>query len=235
MAAAEKIKRRTHKERRAESDKRMIEAAMALFAEKGYQKTTLIQIGDKAGCTGTLVSNRFGSKEGILRAVLAHILSRFVTDTEKYQVETEKLERILATAPEDISLKSNVARTAKGKSTSSTQQLKDFIRTYLEDVVTAESRIRALHVLMGEALAALPEIRDEIIKVNVLFRARVAAYIRAGVESGEFREDVDVEASSMLIVGLLRGVTTQALMEREAIDLMAEIERVQEMSISPLA
>lgn len=229
-----KPKKRTHGERRTDSDRRIINAAIELIAHKGYQKTTLIQIGKKAGCTGTLISNRFGSKEGLLRTVLANILSRFVTDSDKQQVQVEKMQTALRQPTGHLSKTESSAQPSPKNKVSAEKELRDFIRLYLEDVVAQQSRIRALHVLMGEALGALPEIRDEVIKVNVLFRARVAAYIRTGIENGEFRTACNADHMAFLIVGLLRGVTTQTLMEGTDIDLLSQTNDVQEMALARL-
>ena len=190
---------RKNPERRADSNQRIIQAAMELFAEKGYQRTTLVQIGQRAGFTGTLVSNRFGSKERVLRAVLAQILNRF-EDREETQ------------APPG----NNVA-----------DRLSRFVAMYLKDVAEQGPRIQALYVLMGEALGALPEISDEIVKVNTVFREEISSLIRTGIEKGEFTQNLDVDLSATLIVGLLRGIAMQFLAERDRLDLNQLIEQAQ--------
>ncbi|MCP5202479.1 MAG: TetR/AcrR family transcriptional regulator [Gammaproteobacteria bacterium] len=165
--------KRTHKQRRADSDTRILAAAIKLFSQHGYQKTTLIQIGAEAGYTGTLISNRFGSKEQLLRAVLAHILRRFEENENANQ----------------------------RPGLSATEQLRSFITEYLHDAVSQESRIRALYVIMGEALGSITGIEDEIIKVNRVFRAHVEQFVAEGVETGEFLPDLDPEMEAVIIVG----------------------------------
>jgi AcrR family transcriptional regulator len=225
--------RRTQQERRSESDRRMIEAAIELFASRGYTKTTLVQIGQAAGCTGTLVSNRFGSKEGILRAVLAHIMSRFATD----HMLAERIEAVFVGPPRPPQERKAVRHATTGTATieknppssagemknstcaSAEFQMRDFVHTYLEDVIKSPSRIRALHVIMGEALGAVQEVRTEVAKVNKLFRAKITQLIEGGIATGEYRADLDKNAASIVIVGLLRGVTTQGLVERNTVQL----------------
>ncbi|WP_169568944.1 TetR/AcrR family transcriptional regulator [Sneathiella limimaris] len=190
---------RKNTERRADSNQKLIQAAMELFAEKGYQRTTLVQIGQRAGFTGTLVSNRFGSKERILRAVLAHILNRF----ENRNLET-----------------SSLAKNAESR-------LSQFIEMYLRDVAEQGPRIRALYVLMGEATGALPEIADEIVKVNIVFREEVGRIIKADMGTGIVRVGIDVELATTLIVGLLRGISMQFLAEPERLGIDHLIEQAQ--------
>jgi len=193
---------RKNSERRTDSNLRIINAAMELFSEKGYQRTTLIQIGQRAGVTGTLVSNRFGSKERLLRAVLAHILNRF-----------EKSEARLSKQSEETSTVS--------------QQLDQFVRMYLEDVAEQGARIRALYVIMGEALGALPEISEEVNRVNGVFRGEIKDYLKRGVSLEEFNGELDPEIVSTLMVGLLRGISMQILFEPDRLDLAKVIHATQ--------
>jgi AcrR family transcriptional regulator len=55
----------------------IIDAAMELFAERGYQGTGLMAIGERAGVTHAAVLYHFGSSEGLLLAVLDERLRRF--------------------------------------------------------------------------------------------------------------------------------------------------------------
>jgi hypothetical protein len=84
---------------------------------------------------------------------------------------------------------------------SATEQLRSFITEYLHDAVSQESRIRALYVIMGEALGSITGIEDEIIKVNRVFRAHVEQFVAEGVETGEFLPDLDPEMEAVIIVG----------------------------------
>ena len=80
-------KRRTQAERKAESERRIIRAARELFARQGYMRTTLIEVGQSAGYTGGLVTHRFGSKEGLLNAVVDNSARRFAEEQVRPAVE----------------------------------------------------------------------------------------------------------------------------------------------------
>lgn len=56
---------------------RLIEAAIALFAERGYAATSVKEIGDHAGISTGSIAHHFGSKEGLLHAVAEHAFSVF--------------------------------------------------------------------------------------------------------------------------------------------------------------
>lgn len=51
--------------------KRILASAKALFAESGYEKTTIEAIAEASGLSGVTVHNYYGTKSGILMAVVA--------------------------------------------------------------------------------------------------------------------------------------------------------------------
>jgi len=58
--------RRTQAERLEISGRRMLQAATALIAEKGWEATTAADIGRRAGYSRALVHRRYGSKDALL-------------------------------------------------------------------------------------------------------------------------------------------------------------------------
>ncbi|MFZ0890718.1 MAG: TetR/AcrR family transcriptional regulator [Candidatus Binataceae bacterium] len=72
-----KPRRFTQAQRRARSDRRMLDAALKLIARQGSSRTTLAEIGEASGYTYGLVTNRFGSKAALVRAVTRHVRSSF--------------------------------------------------------------------------------------------------------------------------------------------------------------
>src|SRR5262249_57141898 len=53
----------TQAERVAESAQRLMQAAIELIAEKGFQRTSASEIAERAGYSRTMVAARHGSKE----------------------------------------------------------------------------------------------------------------------------------------------------------------------------
>lgn len=74
MVAASKAKtaRRTQHERSAESAKLLVAATIELIAEKGFERTTAAEIGERAGYSREMVRHRYGSKEQLLAWLLEH-------------------------------------------------------------------------------------------------------------------------------------------------------------------
>lgn len=200
-------KRRTQQERKAESERAIIRTAQELFAKQGYVRTTLAEVGKLAGYTGGLVSHRFGSKQALLQEVVRRSSGRFDEDQLRPAVADK----------------------------SATEAMDSFIETYLKEVALREGRVRALYVIMGEALGAVDEIKPEIAKLNAGFRDNLARMIRRGIDSGDYRQDLDPEEASMLVLGLIRGVTMQYLVDPKRVRLKVVLPLVQETVRGALA
>jgi AcrR family transcriptional regulator len=174
-------RRRTQAERTATANRRMRRAAIQLIARQGYTKTTLAQVGKEAGYTGGLVSHHFGSKEGLLRELVGSITGRFYQDQ-------------ILPVTRDLSGLDALAAMAD---------------IYLNELTVREEPMRALYVLMGEALGPVSEISEVFAELNRGFRVNARSVIQTGIDQGEIRSDLDPDAEAALFVGLLRGVAFQ--------------------------
>jgi AcrR family transcriptional regulator len=62
--------RRTQEQRRAETERRVIDAAMELIAQRGSRAVTLAEVGEAAGYSRGIVHHHFGNRAGLLDAVM---------------------------------------------------------------------------------------------------------------------------------------------------------------------
>jgi AcrR family transcriptional regulator len=62
--------RRKQQDRTSESAQRLLDAAVALIAQKGYGNTTAAEIGERAGYSRSMVRVRYGSKTQLLESLL---------------------------------------------------------------------------------------------------------------------------------------------------------------------
>lgn len=193
----------------------MIEAAVGLIATQGFAKTTLTEIGAHAGVSGTLISNRFGSKEGLLHAVLSHIVGQFLIDLNDAQ---PKLISISRSGPE-LNL-SDVRNTFACP-------LNQFIEVYFECVSREQSGMRALHVILDEPLGTLMDVRLEISRINALLRSIIEYLISAGVSAGEYRADINSSDAAIITFGILRGVANQIIHDPDGVRIENLIPLVQ--------
>jgi AcrR family transcriptional regulator len=56
-------------ERRERARRRLLDAALSVFSERGYSESGLEEVAQRAGASRTLVYHHFGSKEGLLMAL----------------------------------------------------------------------------------------------------------------------------------------------------------------------
>jgi AcrR family transcriptional regulator len=70
MTAISAPNRRTQAQRRAESDDRLLSAAAEIIAGEGYLALTLERVGERAGFSRGLASRKYGSKDGLIEALI---------------------------------------------------------------------------------------------------------------------------------------------------------------------
>ena len=193
-------RRRTQAERTATANRRMIRAAIRLISRQGCTRTTLAQVGREAGYTGGLVSHHFGSKEGLLRALVERAAGRFYQD------------QLLAATRDKSGLEALCAS----------------LDTYMNELVVREEHMRALYVLMGEALGPAAEINEVFCELNRGFRRSARVWIQEGIEAQEIRSDLDPDVEAAVFVGMLRGVATQWMADPRCFDLDAVRESLKD-------
>jgi AcrR family transcriptional regulator len=193
--------RRSQADRRAISDARILRAATELFAEQGSVRTTLNEVGARAGYTGGLVSSRFGSKAGLVRAVLDDIYRRFRRETLD---QMHGLESVV-------------------------DRLSAYLRVFLDRLAEPRSDVSALYVVMGEAMGAVPDLRLDVGRFMEQTVGELAGLIERGVARGELRADLEPVHAATLLVAMLRGITIDRVARPEMVppkNLEGEVLRV---------
>ena len=89
-------KSRTQAGRTALSDERMFASAKQIIVEKGTHKTTLKEIGERAGYSRGLASNRFGSKEGLFSQMVRDFNRRWASELKRFVGEKTGLAAYIA-------------------------------------------------------------------------------------------------------------------------------------------
>lgn len=189
--AMPKHARRTQADRREAAERRLLDAAIRLIAERGIKGTTLGDVGEAAGYSRGLTAHHYKTKEGLLRAVVAEIHRRYG-------------QRMVAAGPPADGLKRLLAS----------------ITTYL-DVGVDVPAARALHLIQKEALTTQSEFRGVMRKFNRLSMAAIEKQIRIGIAAGEIRPDVDPVAQAALLLASLRGARAQWLVAPKDVDMEA--------------
>jgi AcrR family transcriptional regulator len=176
--------RRTQAERRAESDRRLLRAAAELIVERGIEGTSLAEIGRHAGYSHGLVHHRFGSKDALIERL---------TD-------------------EAVRLYTTVAVDRIGDS-SGALAVRIVAETYLA-LVQGPDPIARVHLLTwSEAIANGSGRRPSRATWDRIFRGSLATMIENGIADGSVRADLDPVPAAVVIVGLLRGVALQLIID----------------------
>ena len=180
------------------SPTRLLDAAAELIAEGVYERMTLASNGERAGYSPALVTARFGSKEGLLAALVD-------------RMAVEWAEHVLAPALADRS----------GA---------DAVHTFVAELRTAwrqhPHQLRALSVLMFEAVLPVPFLRERMAELHRELRATVERRIERGLAEGTVAAGVDAAAAAQVIVGALRGAVYQSLLDPAAVPIDVALARL---------
>lgn len=68
---------------RAERERQILDAATAVFTERGYQAASMDAVAERVGVTKPVLYDHFGSKEGLLLASVARTRQELLTETTK--------------------------------------------------------------------------------------------------------------------------------------------------------
>lgn len=200
--------RPSQSERRDDSRTSLLRAAFELIASRGFRGTSFQAIALRAGYSPSLVSHRFGSKEGLLGELLGSMLHKWATDAHA----------LAGAAPAGIP---GLTGTAAAH------------RRALEE---SPETVRAMYMLMFESLADAPKLRREFARLDAASRRNTERVVAPAIEAGELRRDADAQALSVLFLALLRGITMQWLVDPGAVDLprvYAALDRLLEHGLRP--
>jgi AcrR family transcriptional regulator len=206
-SAAAPPARRTQAERRAESERQLLDAATELIAERGTTRASFAEIAARAGCSHGHPHYLFGTKTKMLEALVGDLAARF---------QDELLGPALA-----------------GRS--GLAAVTECVRLFLASLDRPWPGTRALYVLMGEALGGSPELQPALNRYHADLRAMVAGRLVEAVQAGEVRPDVDPDAAATMIVGTVRGIGLQALSDPASVDVDAVVAETLESLTRSLA
>ncbi|MDO9284224.1 MAG: TetR family transcriptional regulator [Aquabacterium sp.] len=200
-AAAAQSPRRTQAARREEAEQRLLEAALEIVAKRGSVRMTLAEVGEAAGYSRGLPAHRFGSKAGLVHALAGYIGERFGQQRKQGPALKPGLESVLGN-----------------------------IHFYFSRKGEAFTATRALLVMMTEScMEPTSELRDEVAAYNRDALAWFEQHIRIGIEQGEIAADTDPAVSAVILLGAMRGVMLQWLVD-DRIKLVAVRDRLLQIA-----
>ena len=212
-AATGALTRMTQPERAALSDARMADAAVALICERGASATTLKDVGLRAGYSRGLASNRFGSKAGLWSFLIRRIGEEWLAE-----------------------LQQSVADRTSGVDT-----IHAAVDAHCRFLLDSSERIRAFYTLWFESVGPDPDLRDVITGAHQRRQCDVEEWIRAGVEAGTVRPEVDVrtvaEQFCAAVIGIVYTWLVAPLAHAEVRHLHAGLKQqmTEALSLRPVS
>jgi AcrR family transcriptional regulator len=176
--------RRTQAERRDESERGVVQAAIAVVAEEGVGAVTFDSLGRRGGFSRGLATQRFGSKQRLIEAVIGHLHQRQESlRGDKRIDDLPGLEAVLA-----------------------------FVDHYLRDLA-ANDEGRAYFMLLSSAVADASELRAVFAAAHARVERKLEAWVLRGQAEGEIRREIDADAAALMIGSLLFGLSMQLLID----------------------
>ena len=191
---------------------RILEAACDLIAAEGIDEVRIARVATRAGASTALVHHYFSTREELLEQALLHSFEQ--AGEERFQKSVEMTE-------------------------SATEALARGIGECLP-LPGSQERDWVLWVELWLRGVREPGLRPVAARLYERYRAWMADLIRAGVATGEFRADVDVEAVADVAMALLDGAGVRALIRDPTMDVEAARELVAtrlaaELGLDPTA
>jgi AcrR family transcriptional regulator len=191
--------RRTQTERREESERRLLAAALDIVARRGSVRMTLAEVGEAAGYSRGLPAHRFGSKAGLVHALAGYIGERFGEQREEGPKPEPGLDAILGNILFYFSLADDAN---PPRATASPHAGNAYTAT------------RALLVMMTEScMETGTDLRAEVVAYNRSALAWFEQHIRSGIERGQIAADNEPAVTAVILLGAMRGVLQQWLVD----------------------
>ncbi|HEV2568783.1 TetR/AcrR family transcriptional regulator [Sphingomonas sp.] len=198
--------RMTQAERTALSDARMLKAAQELIAERGTHNTTLREVGERAGYSRGLASNRFGSKEGLFSQLVLDFNRRWAEELRRTVGDSTGLPALAAA-----------------------------LRTVEFYLINRPAEMRALYILWFESMSSHDEVRQRLALNHKAYRRDAERWVREGIQEGTIRNTVDAKTFAVEFSSVIFGLIYQWLIDADSIDVPAVFQRYQRNVVEQLA
>jgi AcrR family transcriptional regulator len=177
--------RRTQAERREESERGLVKAAIEVVSEEGVSAATFEAIARRGGYSRGLVGQRFGSKLGLIEAVIAYL------HDEKQGVAADH--RLLEALP-------------------GLEALLGFVDLYLQRLADL-GEMQAYFRLLSWAVADISAFRSAFAAEHDRIRDRFEGWVVRGQAEGKIRPDLDPTAAALMVGSQLLGLSIQLLID----------------------
>jgi len=177
-------RRRTQAERRDQSERGLVEASIAVVSEEGVSAATFEAIGRRGGYSRGLVGQRFGSKLGLIEAVIAYLHDERETYASPKRIDDlAGLDALLA-----------------------------YVDLYTQRL-SHMGEVQAYFRLLCWAVADISAFRSAFAAEHDRVRERLESWIVRGQAAGQIRPDLDPTAAALMVGSQLLGLSIQKLID----------------------
>jgi AcrR family transcriptional regulator len=182
----------TQVERTASARRRLMQAAIELFAEQGVRGASVAAIGARAGMSRGAVNFHFGSKEQLLNALSV----RFVADWEEGMLEP-----------------------ALANSTDLSGAIDAALDAHRRSLTEMPERFALYQSLLFESIGPTPQIRQALIEMQRKVRMAIINFIDQAAARDAFPRPIHSQGAAVWMLATLRGIAEQYLLERDELEL----------------
>lgn len=198
MNTSAKPQKLTQAERVALSDEKMLKAATELILEIGTEKTTLKEVGERAGYSRGLASARFGSKDELFKRIMVDHRALWSSVLMHYTEGKTGLEAIL----------------------SRVEAVKHVLKHEPDN-------IKVMYTLWFDSLGHPSGLRSALEDYNAASRRALSGILRQGIAAGEFPGYLDVDQFVIDYFSRIYGLIYQWLVSPNAVNTDKSMESLQ--------
>ena len=179
--------RRTQAERRAQSEARLLDAAAEIIAEEGYLACTLERVGERAGFSRGLASRKYGSKDGLIEAVIWRVAAHVHAEVDAAIAGfADPFDQLLALFDRFVEL------------------------------ALSDTTVRAYFVLFSAMISNRLETREVFDQVEHRFGERLEALVIAAQAQGRVPAALPSAHAAFMVGCLLAGISIETASDRHA-------------------
>lgn len=165
---------------------------MQLIGDEGYRALTTTRIEAITGVSRGLVSYHFGSKQGLIEAVIRHVQAAFVD---------------------------HIVGLQRAEWSCGIDGVLGLVKGYLGQLLKDPRRSRVVLILTVESIASQPALKAAIQLLNAVLRDSLREQLVQGQQDGSIRADLDPTTEALVLAGILRGLTVQWLADPTVVEL----------------
>ena len=175
-------KRLTQAERRDRSERKLLEATVRIVSQHGVSAATFGAIGKEAGFSRGLLTQRFGSKSGLIRSLIAYL----------HTWQDEALDREHVAEMDGLSA------------------LCAFVHLHCE-TLEGQNETATYYMLLADAVSDRLDTRAAFAESHEIERVLIRSIIERGQAAGDIRASIDADATALMTGCSLLGMRMQCL------------------------